>query len=292
MPALRPRIVISAAIGLASGVYCWFVLKRFQIGAGVFAGAVGASQCLLAYRIPYARSGCLFPLPAAIFGLPFAWMRLEVAGGAFYGISSAIVAFGLSRNGYHRLLVFLAYPYWAGLIAGQWTPAIMAAALFPLLLPLTLAKPQLGLPVLLTHASRRGLLACFMLGALTLAIMPRWPLLWIAELCHYNRFVPLLLMPGPLLLLAVFRYRDRDALFLLLPASMPQRWFYDAFLLWLIPKTRREIVWTVFFSWGAGLWRWYHMPHSFTQVGRWTVVFIYLPMLVVVLCGEGIPNHS
>jgi len=292
MPALRPRIVISAAIGLASGVYCWFVLKRFQIGAGDFTWAVWAAQDLLAHRNPYARTGQLYPLPAAIFGLPFAWMRLEVAGGAFYGISSAIVAFGLSRNGYHRLLVFLAYPYWAGLIVGQWTPAIMAAALFPLLLPLTLAKPQLGLPVLLTHASRRGLLACFMLGALTLAIMPRWPLLWIAELGHYNRFVPLLLMPGPLLLLAVFRYRDRDALFLLLAASMPQRWFYDAFLLWLIPKTRREIVWTVFFSWGAGLWRWYHMPHSFTQVGRWTVVFIYLPMLVVVLCREGIPKQS
>ena len=64
---------------------------------------------------------------------------------------------------------------------------------------------------------------------------------------------------------------------------MPQRWFFDSFILWLIPQSRREIVWTVFFSWGAGIGRWYHTPHSFTEVGRWTVILLYLPMLAVVL---------
>src|SRR6266568_394699 len=64
---------------------------------------------------------------------------------------------------------------------------------------------------------------------------------------------------------------------------MPQRWFFDAFILWLIPKTRREILFTAVFSWGAGIWRWYQFPHSFSQVGRWAVLLIYLPMLVVIL---------
>jgi hypothetical protein len=64
---------------------------------------------------------------------------------------------------------------------------------------------------------------------------------------------------------------------------MPQRWFYDMLILWLIPKSRRELVWTVFVSWGAGIWRWYHIPHSFTEVGRVAVMTMYLPMLVVVL---------
>jgi len=68
-----------------------------------------------------------------------------------------------------------------------------------------------------------------------------------------------------------------------LAAIMPQRWFFDAFILWLIPKTRREILFTAFFSWGAGIWRWYQYPHSFSQVGRWAVLVIYLPMFVVVL---------
>ncbi len=157
------------------------------------------------------------------------------------------------------------------------------------LLPATLVKPQLGLPVFLTHASRRGFLACIIVTAVSLAVMPSWPMLWIAQLGHYNRFVPLLVWPGPLLLLAILRYRDRDAVLLLLAACMPQRWFYDGFLLWLIPKTRREIVWTVFLSWVVGIWRWYHIPHSWPEVGRWTVVFIYLPMLVVVLCRRKYP---
>jgi len=94
-------------------------------------------------------------------------------------------------------------------------------------------------------------------------------------------------LPGPLLALALWRHRDRDAHLLLLAALMPQRWFFDAFILWLIPKTRREILLTAFVSWGAGIWRWYHIPHSFAEVGRWTVVFLYLPMLVVVLARTG-----
>jgi hypothetical protein len=283
MPGLRQRIVISAAIGLATGGYCWFVLAHLQIGAGDFNWAIWAAQDLLAHRNPYLRPGQLYPLPAALFGLPFVWMRPALAGGVFYGISSSLMALGLSRRGYHRLLVLLAYPYWAGLIAGQWTPLILASAFFPLLLPATLVKPQLGAPVFLTRASGRGVAACIIVGALSLAVMPKWPLLWIAQLGHYNRFVPLMIFPGPLLLLAILRYRDRDAMLLLLAACMPQRWFYDSFILWLIPKTRREIVWTAFFSWGAGLWRWYHMPHSFKEVGSWIVICCYVPMLVVIL---------
>jgi hypothetical protein len=291
MPRLRPRLVISAAIGLASGGYCWFLLQHFRLGAADFNWAIWAAQDLLAHRNPYGRPMQLYPLPAALFGLPFVWSRPEVAAGVFYGIGSALLAFGLSGKGYHRLLVFLAYPYWAGLIAGQWTPLLMASAFFPSLLPVTIAKPQLGLPVLVTHASRRSILACIIVGTLSLAVMPQWPLLWIAQLGQYNRFIPLLVWPGPVLLLAVLRYRHRDAVLLLLAACMPQRWFYDSFLLWLIPKTRREIVWTVFFSWGAGIWRWYHIPHTFSQVGRWAVLFLHVPMLVVVLCRQNTPRE-
>jgi len=280
---MRWRVVISMAIGVGSGLYCWFLLKHFHLGAGDFNWAVWAAQDLLAHRNPYDRPMQLYPLTSAIFGLPFAWMRPEAAGGTFYGISSALLALGLSRYGYHRLLVFLAYPYWAGIIEAQWAPVIMASAFFPLLLTLTLAKPQLGLPVALTTSTWRGLLACAVLLALSLLVMPGWPWLWADHFYRYNCFVPLLILPGPLLGLALLRYPDRDALLLLLAALMPQRWFYDTFILWLIPKTRRETIWTIFFSWVAGLYRWYHAPHSFIEVGRWMVLFMYLPMLAVVL---------
>jgi hypothetical protein len=280
---LRLRIAISAAIGLASAFYCWFLLAHFQQGAGDFTWAIWAAQDLLAHRNPYLRPMQLYPIPSAIFGLPFAWMRLDVAGGAFYGISSALMAFGLSRNGYRRLLVFLAYPYWAGLLTVQWTPLIVASAFLPPLLPVTLAKPQLGLPVLLTRATRRGLLACALVLALSFLVLPRWPWLWVGNFHFYARFFPLLIWPGPLLALALLRYRDRDARLLFLMAITPQRWFYDMLILWLIPKSRRELCATIFISWAAGIWRWYYPPHSFTQVGRCAVLVFYLPMLVIVL---------
>jgi hypothetical protein len=122
--------------------------------------------------------------------------------------------------------------------------------------------------------------------------MPKWPLLWFRQTGNYEHFIPILVLPGVLLLLALLRYRQREARLLFLSALMPQRWFFDSFILWLIPQSRREIIWTVFFSWGAGIWRWYHIPTSFTQVGRYTVIFLYLPMLAVVLLRKRQDNVS
>jgi len=280
---MRLRLAISAAIGIASGVFCWFLMKHLHQDAADFRWALHLARQLLARKNPYDTPLEQYPLTAAIFALPFLRFPPEVAAGAFWGISSFLLALGLTRNGYRRLLIFLAYPYWAGILTVQWSPIIAASAFFPLLLPVTLAKPQIGLPVLLTHLSRRGFLACSVLVALSLALLPTWPWVWAHQFHNYQHFLPVLILPGPLLLLALLRYRDRDALLLLFSALMPQRWFFDSFILWLIPRSRREIIWTVFLSWGAGIWRWYHIPHSFTEVGRWTVIFLYLPMLAVVL---------
>ena len=152
--------------------------------------------------------------------------------------------------------MFLAYPYWAGMLAAQWSPLLFACASLPWVLPAVLAKPQIGLPVALTHLTRRGVIGCVLVLACSLAIRPRWPLEWFAGLGTYDHFIPLLLWPGPLLLLALLRWRNRDHQFLLLMAAVPQRWFYDQLVLWLIPKSRREILATVLSSWapacGAG----------------------------------------
>jgi len=280
---MRKRIMVAAVVGLSSGMLCKFWLGYLHLGAGDFNWAIWAAQDLLAHRNPYARTLQLYPLPCALFGLPFVWMRPENAGGAFYGISSALMAFGLSRDDYRRLYVFLAFPYWSALITAQWTPLIFASAFLPVLLPANLAKPQIGLPVLLTRSTWRGLLACAMVLGLSFLLLPKWPLLWLGNLHLYARFIPLLVLPGPLLVLALLRWRSRDARLLFLMAAMPQRWFYDGLILWVIPKSWREMSVTVLFSWAVGIWRWYHVPHSFTQVGTWAVVFFYLPMLAVVL---------
>lgn len=280
---MRRRIAVSAAIGLASGVFCWFLMVHFGQDAADFRWALRLARSMLARQNPYDTPLEQYPLTAGFFALPFLRLAPEVAAGFFWGISSALLAFALTRDGYGRLRIFLAYPFSAGILTVQWSPIIAASAFFPLLLPVTMAKPQIGLPVFLTHLSRRGVMACALLLAASFAVMPNWPVLWLRQTTNYEFFVPLLVLPGPLLLLSLLRYRDRDALLLCLAALMPQRWFFDAFILWLIPKSRREISWTVFFSWGAGIWRWYNYHYTSTQVGRCMVILFYLPMLFVVL---------
>jgi hypothetical protein len=280
---MRWRIALSAAIGIGSGAFCWYLMKHLHQDAADFRWALHLVHRLLARQNPYDTPLEQYPLPAGLFALPFVRLQPELAAGIFWGISSSLLAFGLTRHGYTRLLIFLAYPYWAGIITVQWSPIIAASVFFPLLSPVTMAKPQIGLPVFLTRLSLKGLLACIVVALLSLVVMPNWPWLWLRQTGNYEHFIPLLVLPGPVLLLALLRYRERDAWLLLLAAIMPQRWFFDSFILWLIPQSRRQIIWTVFFSWGAGLWRWYHVPHNFTEVGRWTVIFLYVPMLAVIL---------
>jgi len=280
---MRKRITVAAIIGVVSGTFCWFLLKHTDRTAGDFRWAIHLAERLVARQNPYDTPLEQYPLPAALAALPFLRVPPEIAAGLFYGISSFLLAFGLTRESYGRLRIFLAYPFWAGLLTAQWSAIVTASAFFPALLPVTMMKPQVGLPVFLTRLSPRGLLACVFVAGLSLGVLPQWPVLWLHQTHNYDHFIPLLVFPGPLLLLALLRYRDRDAWLLLLSAFMPQRWFFDSFILWLIPKSRREILFTAIISWGAGIWRWFHQPASFTEVGRATVLLFYLPMLIVLL---------
>jgi hypothetical protein len=289
---MRTRILISAFVGLATGTYACFLITRLHQNAGDFTWALHLAQRLVAHQNPYDTPLEQYPLPAALPALPLLRVPPEIAAGIFYGLSSSLLAFGLTRKNYARLRIFLAYPFWAGLITAQWSTLITASAFFPVLLPATMMKPQVGLPVFLTRLTRRGLLACLFVGALSLLMLPRWPLLWLGQTHYYEHYIPLFVFPGPLLLLALLRYRDRDAWLLLLAALMPQRWFFDAFTLWLIPKSRREILLPAVLSWGAGIYRWFHQPANFTEVGRIAVIFLYLPMLAVVLFRSELRSQS
>src|SRR5580698_6683986 len=212
-PRMRRRIAVSLVIGCLSGAFCCFLMQRLHQDAADFRWALHLAHGILARQNPYDTPFEQYPLTAGIF----------------WGFSSALLAFGLTRHGYTRLLIFFAYPYWAGILTVQWSPIIAASAFFPLLLPLTMAKPQIGLPVFLTRLSLRGLIACIIVGLISLAVMPTWPALWLHQTGNYQHFIPLLVFPGFLLVLALLRYRERDSWLLFLSALMPQRWFFDSF---------------------------------------------------------------
>ncbi len=291
-PAALQRIFVSVAIGVASGLLCRALMRHLNLGAADFNYALREGRDLLAGRDPYAifHGATSYPLPAAILALPFLRFSPETASGMFFGLSSACLAFALSRHGKWRLLAFLAYPYWAAMLTVQWAPLLMAGALLPWLFAAAVAKPQLGAPLFFGYPNWRGASAAALLLLASLLAMPKWPLRWLIGVGAHTHFVPMLVLPGPALLLALYRRRDPDSHLLLLGSLTPQHWFYDSFILWLIPKTRQEILATVVLSWGAGITRWYFMPYSWNEVGTWAVLWIYLPMLGIILLRQWRPQ--
>jgi hypothetical protein len=283
---MKKRLAVALLIGCVSGILCWLI--HLGPDPDDFRWALGAAQDIVHGRDPYAYSfsarGGPYPLTAVAFSFPFVWVRLQLAGALFFGLSSGLLAFGLTNKSYTPLLVFLAFPYWTAMLCVQWSPLVMAAALFPWLLPATLAKPQIGIPVLLTHCTWRGAAACSGLAIASLFLMPKWPLRWLSQTEGWPHYVPFLVLPlGPLIALSLWRRTDPDAHLLLLASLTPQHWFFDSFILWLIPKTRREILATCLLSWGAGWWRIYHLPRSREEFGAAAVGWIYLPMLALIL---------
>ncbi|MFZ0805912.1 MAG: hypothetical protein WAN03_07000, partial [Candidatus Sulfotelmatobacter sp.] len=176
---MRWRILVSGLVGAVAGSFCFFLMYRLHQDAGDFRWALHLAHRFLAHQNPYDTPLEQYPFPAALFALPFVRVRPEIAASLFYGLSSALLAFGLIRDGYERLYIFLAYPFWVGLVTVQWSTLITASAFFPLLLPAAMAKPQVGLPVFLTRLSWKGTLACLAVALLSLVALPKWPWLWL-----------------------------------------------------------------------------------------------------------------
>src|ERR1700757_5234574 len=105
MPPMRARILLSAGIGLASGLLCWTLLSHLQVGAYDFTWALHPARERLAGRNPYAHipSGAVgYPMTGVLLAVPFAWLPDSAAAGLFFGISSALLALGLTRESYTR----------------------------------------------------------------------------------------------------------------------------------------------------------------------------------------------
>lgn len=287
VPSLRTRLLIAFSAAIITGSLCWWNATRLEHGAGDFSPAYVGGRALLIGGDPLAPSPdpdwVPYPLPAAFIGVLFAPLPVVLASAAFFGLSSGLLAFGLTQRRFLPLMTFLAAPYWVALTWAQWSPLIVASAFFPVLSVVVLMKPHVAAPVVLTRLSRVGLVSIAVFFVISIAIYPTWLMVWLKQLGPFQHYFPFLTIPGPLLLLALTRLHDRDARLLLLASIFPQRWLYDAFILWLIPKTRKEFLYTAFASWIGWVWRILHMPRTTMELGLLCVVCFYLPMLVIVL---------
>ena len=295
-PIDRRRLAIAGAIGAVAGMLAFAFLRRPGSGGDYFF-VWSAARALFSGQNPYhviapgpenpGNDVFLYPLPALLVIAPFAWLPLAASGGVFLGIASALLAYALLRDGYRRLPIFMGAPFVMAVSLGQWSPLITAAALESNLGFVFAAKPNLGLPAWIYRPTVRAVVAGLGLVALSLAILPSWPLDWYHNISSRpEKFSPIRTAAGPLLLIAAFRWRRPESRLLLAMACVPQAlFFYDQLILGLIPRTFRQ---SLIFSLAtfALLLTWFHRlgpGDYYVQKAVPYALGIYFVALVLVL---------
>jgi hypothetical protein len=301
---LDSPVRFAALVGMLAGLVSVAGLLERGGYAGDFTWAWRAARLWLAGRDPYLDPGLhpifpypfdaplLYPMPAVVIALPFALLPAWMAGTAFFALSAGTLAYVIARTErWHLLPLFLSAPFYVAATVAQWSPLIVAAALAPGLAFLTLAKPNIGLPMLAVYGNREGWKRAALFAVLTVPLLPTWPLGWWHNLRSEPSYpVPLFVFPGALLVLAVLAWRDPGARLLLALACMPQRlWFYDQLPLWLLCRTPQQGTMLAIASW-IGYWGWRLSPGQYAWEGSspatapiWVVSFLYLPALALVL---------
>lgn len=258
------RFLLSLFVGFL--VFCWCATIVVR-GSGDWTWAYRGAGFLLAGDDPYARmlqewrdaypynAPLYYPLPAVLAAAPFVALGLDAALAAplFLGLSVALLAFALSAgNAYWRWLLFLSAPFYGCVGLVQWAPLLMAAALLPSFGWFLACKPTLGVAAWVYNPSRRSALLVVLVFALSFLVYPGWLSGWIAAARDNRHGVPILLLPGPLLWLSWRFLAWREGRLLFAASWVPQLLgFYDQTLLFLIPRTWRQMAVYVLLSWVA-----------------------------------------
>jgi hypothetical protein len=292
------RIIVSVFVGGWGAFISYFAMSSHPLHlAKDFSYPWRAARALFDGHNPYDviqavgaypfNSPLLYPLPAAIVAAPFSFLRPEVAGALFVGLSSALLAWAMLRDSPYRLPIFLSAPFVQAAILGQWSPLLAAAALMPSLQFLAAAKPTVGLAAWLYKPSLRGIIGGLVLVAIAFLVLPGWLGDWLDATSGMRKYRgPATTLLGAFLLLGVLRWRRREGRLFIAMSLIPQLpVFYDALMLWLVPSTFWRSLALSAVSW-IGYLAWY--PHRTSPDQNilafpWLVFTIYAPALILLL---------
>lgn len=298
------RVQVAILIGVAAGLVAALAYPLIpEHGARdlmwPLRGARQVMEGINPYKVPPVPNApeagfwFMFPMTAVLMVAPLAWLKATIAGVVFAALTSGFLAFALSRTGgLSRFWLFLSPPYLLAVVLGQWSPVMVAAALTgPTVAWLLTAKP-VGLALFLWRPSWRGAFLAGLFLALTLAVLPTWPVDWIRNALTVPRHpIPLLAPWGALVLVALLRWRSRDARLVLTMSVLPQHvYFYDQLPLYLTAHTGRRVALLTACGWLA--WALTKAACSTPEycgpeAVQWVMLLQYLPAAVMV----AIPDH-
>jgi hypothetical protein len=300
MTPLRKRVLLTAALALAAGGYVlahrWAAFDKASDLLQVRMGALAWMHGQDPYRVvqdsgawPYPL---LYPLPALIAASPLALVPAWLAEAVFVSVGTALLAWGVTRDRLvsPALAVFASAPFLYAVALSQWSPLLTGAALVPWAGWLLVCKPTIGLALFAAFPRVSVAAGIAILIGISLILWPGWVREWRQALANApNAIAPLTLPGGPLLLLAIVKWRRPEARLLAALACVPHTTLaYEAVPLFLVPRTWNE-AWILcggtFAAFiGHGLTGPYSSQFAWVRAGgMWLIAFAYLPCLVMVL---------
>jgi hypothetical protein len=272
-------------------IYVWLPAP-----AGDFELLYASAAGLLLSESPFASGWLPYPVPAVLLVLPFTALPVELARPVFDVLVGWAFVYALWKyRGKDALLALLSGAYLFALVHGQTTPLMVAASLIPALGFLLAVRPNTSVALWLARPSWKSLFSVAGFVALTLIVLPSWPMdWWRAMPVEYSAWTPPILRPfGALLLLAALRWNLPEGRLILATAFLPQTALpYELVSLALIPAGRREMAIFLAGSWiavadAAGALR--LLGGAEWTMSGWPVTLcaVYLPMMYLVLRRPG-----
>jgi hypothetical protein len=303
---LRRRVLISVAIGLAAALFIgkqygdkpnfhtdfgmsWFGAKSVLHGADPYPLVGPGRQFNYGWPLTY-------PATSFIALSPLGFVNEKTAAMIFVGLSSALLCFGLTRDGFYLLPLFLTEAYLNGARLGQWNIALTAILFFPWLAALAAVKPQAALPPIIGSAKKESFAWAALGGSAlffaSLLLIPGWPREWLTAMKSMPPVVhPPITWPfGFLIPLVLFRWKRKEAWLVMAMAVVPQTsaW-YSTLPLFTVPRTLAQSVTLVSIATIGGVLGAEFVPDlkSYAELERYVnalhIFTMYLPAVILVL---------
>lgn len=301
-PSIRARVLVAVLVGAVSAAVSlwWHPPTHDPLWVTDLDQTTTAARLLLARANPYRLIGpqlrypwewpWLYPVPAAVIVLPLASLVPAVADAVFVACSSALLAFALTRDGWHRLPVFASGAYFYALWSVQWSPLLAAAFLLPWFGAAFAAKPTVGLALFLARPTKAAAIGCAAVCLFSFALLPSWPRDWLSGLGAASHVTsPIFVRGGAIALLGALRWRRPEGRLLVFLALAPQTVsIMETVPLFVIPSTFRESLvlatgTTLAFLLVAVFGPYANLAEATRVTGPIVIAGAYLPALVMVL---------
>jgi hypothetical protein len=233
----------------------------------------------------------LYPVTTAVAAAPMALVPVQVAEILFVSLSAAVLAWALTRTSSRnpQLWMFASWAFLMNAETVQWAPLTIASALIPSLGFLLACKPTIGAALWLAYPSWRSASLAVGFAVGTIVIWPWWVPAWIGVLdAGWHVVAPITLTGGPLVALALMKWRRPEARLLVALACMPHTVaLHEAIPLFLVVRKSWEGAMLSALTLVTWLIADFGSERSVEELAAWRAQaqlwFLYGPCLVLIL---------